>query len=358
MSTLKLWLITTRHRYFWGIKWSNLCQEYERTIHSFTLIMEILAVILRHFCAWFFFPHASLKDVLFWTSENKWPDNLLDALQLPLPSQSGIRPPGFGVQPRRRRTSSSSSVSSTSSTLSHQSNDLNETFVITKGSSSDIPSVPNVCPRKVPTTKASLKPVNGTNTLSKPTFTKPKGRPQPVKALVPPGISKKAPQTPSDPLKSSKVLRSTPARRLSGVTTEQRISRPQTPSNIQRSKSFTTPVKPSTAIKKRSSISTGQPVKSAQTPTRVKKSEVPLTPRRQRSATPKDGTKKNPTPVCRRSNVAKKPEPSKGKDVLGPTTPENVSSVPGSDTVTPPNPGKSDWSAWYNGPHIPLTVMV
>ena len=261
---------------------------------------------------------------------------MLNALQLP------IRPPGFGVQPRRRRTSSSSSVSSTSSALSHQSNDLNETFVITKGSSSDIPSVPNGCPRKVPTTKASLKPVNGTNALSKPTFTKPKGRPQPVKALAPPGISKKARQTPSDPLKSSKVSKSTPARRLSGISTEQGISRPQTPSNVQRSKSFTTPVKPSTAIVKRSSISTGQPVKSAQTPTRVKKSEVPLTPRRQGSATPKDSTKTNPTSVRRRSSVAKKTEPAKGKDALGPTTPENVSSVSGSDTVTPPNPGKSD----------------
>ena len=267
---------------------------------------------------------------------------MLDALQLPLPSQSGIRPPGFGVQPRRCRTSSSSSVSSTSSALSHQSNDLNETFLITKGSSSDIPSVPNVCPRKVPNTKASLKPVNGTNALAKPTFTKPKGRPQPVKALAPPGISKKAPQTPNDPLKSSKVLRSTPVRRLSGVSTEQGISRSQTPSNIQRSKSFTTPVKPSTATGKRSSFSTGQPVKSAQTPTRVKKSEVPLTPRRRGSATPKDSTKTVPAPVRRRSNVANKVEPAKGKDVFRPTTPENVSSVSGSDTVTPPNPGKGE----------------
>lgn len=192
----------------------------------------------------------------------------------------------------------------------------------------------------MPTTKPSLKPVNGTNALSKPTFTKPKGRPQPVKALAPPGISKKAPQTPNDPLKSSKVLRSTPVRRLSGMSTEQGISRPQTP---QRSKSFTTPVKPSTATGKRSSISSRQPIKSAQTPTRVKKSEVPLTPRGRGSATPKDSTKAGPAPVRRRSNVvANKTDPAKAKSELRPTTPENVNSVSGSDTVTPPNPGKSD----------------
>lgn len=268
---------------------------------------------------------------------SKVESSLTEASKLPLPSQSGIRPPGFGVQPRRRRTSSTSSVSSTSSALSYQSNDLNETFVITKGSSSDIPSIPNVCPRKVPTTKASLKPVNGTNALSKPTFTKPKGRPQPVKALAPPGISKKAPRTPSDPYKSSKVLRSTPGRRLSGISTEQGVSRPQTPSNIQRSKSFTTPVKPSTATGKRSSFSTGQPVKCVQTPTRVKKSEVQVTPRRRGSATPKDSTKTVPTPVRRRSSVANKTEPAEGKNAPRPATPENLTSV-SSETITPPNP--------------------
>jgi len=225
--------------------------------------------------------------------------------------------------------------------LSYQSTDLNETFVITKGSSSDIPSIPNVCPRKVPTTKANLKPVNGTNALSKPTFTKPKGRPQPLKALAPAGISKKAPQIPNDPTKSGKVLRSTPGRRPNGISTEQGVSRPQTPSNIQRSKSFTTPVKPSTATRKRSSFSTGQPVKSAETPTRAKKSEVPLTPRRRGSATPKDSTKTIPTPVRRRSSVANKTEPAKGKNAPRPSTPENLTGV-SSESITPPNPGKRD----------------
>lgn len=325
--------------------------ECERTAHLFTLKV-VLAVVLRHLCAWF-----SPDDVLYWTPENEWPDNLLDALQLPLPSQSGIRPPGFGVQPRRRRTSSTSSVSSTSSALSYQSNDLNETFVITKGSSSDIPSIPNVCPRKVPTTKASLKPVNGTNALSKPTFTKPKGRPQPVKALAPPGISKKAPRTPSDPYKSSKVLRSTPGRRLSGISTEQGVSRPQTPSNIQRSKSFTTPVKPSTATGKRSSFSTGQPVKCVQTPTRAKKSEVPVTPRRRGSATPKDSTKTVPTPVRRRSSIANKTEPAKGKDAPRPATPENLTSV-SSETLTPPNPGKCNQNTWSMVPILIFTAVI
>jgi len=261
---------------------------------------------------------------------SKVESSVTEASKLPLPSQSGIRPPGFGVQPRRRRTSSTSSVSSTSSALSHQSNDMNETFVVLKDSSSDIPSIPNVCPRKVPTTKASLKPVNGTNALSKPAFTRPKGRPQPVKALAPSGICKKAPRTPNDPLKSSKVLRSTPGCQTNGVSTDKELSRPPTPGKIQRSKTFTTPVK-------RSSISTGQPVKSAQTPTRAKKSEVALTPRRRGSATPKESSKTVPTPVRRRSSVANKTEPAKAKKVPRPVTPENVTSV-SSDNITPPNP--------------------
>ncbi|XP_078384916.1 uncharacterized protein LOC144667395 [Oculina patagonica] len=305
---------------------------------------------------------------------SKGDSSFAESSKLPLPSQSGIRPPGFGVQPRRRRTSSSSSVSSTSSTLSYQSNDLNETFTISKGSSSDIPSIPPaVCARKVPATKASLKPVNGTSTLSKPTFTKPKGRPQPVKALAQPGInSKKAPPTPNDSLKSSKVLGSTPGRRQSGTSTEQGCgrpqtpsnvdrsksfttpvgatgkrssisTRPQTPSNVQRSKSFTTPVRPSSATAKRSSISTGQPVKSAQTPSRARKPEVPLTPRRRGSVTPRDSSTTVPTPVRRRSSAAvangtaNKTGPVNRKNVVRPATPDQVSCV-SSDTVTPPNP--------------------
>ena len=283
-------------------------------------------------------------------------NSLLVTLQLPLPAQSGIRPPGFGVQPRHRRTSSSSSVSSTSSAVSVQSSDLNETFVVSKGSSSDIPSIPTVCAHKVPATKACLKPVNGTSALTKPTFAKPKGRPQPVKALPQPATnSKKAPPTPNGPLKS-KRMPSTPGRRQSGTCTEQMVTRSQTPSSVQRSKSFTTPVRAN-----RASIPTGQPIRKAQTPTKGKNPAVPLTPRRRGSVTPTKGknpvvpltprrrgsvtprasTTTVPTPVrrCSSGTVAAGFSQTNGKNTPRPSTPEHTI-CSSSDSVTPPNPGK------------------
>ncbi|KAJ7379352.1 hypothetical protein OS493_016586 [Desmophyllum pertusum] len=251
---------------------------------------------------------------------SKGDSSFTESSKLPLPSQSGIRPPSFGVQPRRRRSSSSSSVSSTSSALSLQSNDLNGTFVVSKGSSSDISSIPTVCARKVPTSRASLKPVNGTSALSKPTFTKPKGRPQPVKALPQPGTnSRKAPPTPIDPLKSTRVLGSTPGRRPSGTSTE-RCDKVE-----------------------KQYFNRAQPVKRAVTPSRAKKPEVPLTPRRRGSATPRDSSTKPPTPVRRRNSSAiaagttNRAGPAKGKNVPRPSTPAQEPCV-SSDTVTPPNP--------------------
>ena len=225
------------------------------------------------------------------------------------------------------------------------SNDLNETFTISKGSASDISSIPTVCARKVPVTKASLKPLTGSSGMPKPTFTKPKGRPQPVKAVPQARIgNRNAAQTP-------KSLGSTPGRQKGSVTSEKQLSSSQTPSMVQRSKSFTTPKAHSTA-RTRSSISTGQPIKSAQTPSKAKKPELLVTPRKRGSATgtPRSSSTTVSTPVRRCSSaveagMTKKTgatqDQNKGKRVHRPATPENGICV-SRDTVTPTNPGKDD----------------
>ena len=221
--------------------------------------------------------------------------------------------------------------------------DLNETFTVSKGSALDVPSIPSVCPRKVPPTKASLKPINGTNGVLKPTFTKPKGRPQPVKALPQTGVStRKAPPTP-------KSVGSTPGRSKSSLTSVPQLNQSQTPSNVQRSKSFTSPNTSATA-RNRNSISTGQPKKSSQTPSKTKKPELAVTPRRRGSATatPRNSLTTVPTPVRRRSSAIQTGTTDKagvslvqtrGKGVHRPSTPGNGTGV-SSSTVTPPNPGK------------------
>lgn len=219
---------------------------------------------------------------------------------------------------------------------------MNETFVISKGSSSDISSIPTVCARKVPVTKACLKPVNGNSALTKPTFSRPKGRPQPVKALPQPVThSKKAPPTPTDVLKSKKVPGHTPGRRWSGMCSEQMVTRSQTPNSIQRSKSFNTPVRQS-----RSNTPTGQAVRRAQTPTKGKSTTVPLTPRRRGSVTPRASASKVQTSVQRRKSGTTAPASSKAhnKNAPLPSTPENAcyASI---DNVTPPNPGR-DHDYW------------
>ena len=211
--------------------------------------------------------------------------------------------------------------------------DLNDTFTVSKGLPTDISALPSVCPRKVPATKACLKLVNGTSGVPKTKFTKPQGRPQPVKALPQPGTSnKKAPPTP-------KSLGSTPGRSKSSLTSNQQLGRCQTPSSVKRSKSFTTP----SAVRNKSTISTGQSVKESQTPSK-RKSEILVTPRTRGSttATPRNSQPPVPTPVKRRGTAVEagvSKVQTKAKDHR-PSTPAN--SYVSSSTETPPNPGKMD----------------
>ena len=227
--------------------------------------------------------------------------------------------------------------------------DLNDTFTVSKGPPTDISALPSVCPRKVPATKACLKPVNGTSGVLKTKFTKPQGRPQPVKALPQPGTSnKKAPPTP-------KSLGSTPGRSKSSLTSNQRLDQSQTPSSVKRSKSFTTP----SAVRNKSTISTGQSVKGSQTPSK-RKSEIIVTPRKRGSttATPRNSQTSGVTPVKRRGSaveggVSKVQTKAKGHR---PSTPANNNCV-SSSTETPPNPGKMDVTvlSWFAGqfcPHV------
>ena len=214
--------------------------------------------------------------------------------------------------------------------------DLNDTFTVSKGPPTDISALPSVCPRKVPATKACLKPVSGTSRVPKTKFTKPQGRPQPVKVLPQPGTSnKKAPPTP-------KSLGSTPGRSKSSLTSNQQLDRSQTPSSVKRSKSFTTP----NAAGTKSTISTGQSVKGSQTPSK-RKSEIIVTPRTRGSttATPRNSQPPVPTPVKRRGSAVEagvSKVQTKAKDHR-PSTPPNSSYV-SSSTETPPNPGKMDVS--------------
>ena len=212
--------------------------------------------------------------------------------------------------------------------------DLNDTFTISKGPPTDISALPSVCPRKAPATKACLKPVNGTSGVPKTKFTKPQGRPQPVKALPQPGKSnKKSPPTPIS-------LGSTPGRSKSSLTSNQQLDRSQTPSSVKRSKSFTTP----SAVRNKSTISTGQSVKGSQTPSK-RKSEIIVTPRTRGSTTPTPRNSQTPVPApvkrcgsAVEAGVSKVQTKAKG---YRPSTPANSSCV-SSSTETPLNPGKMD----------------
>lgn len=309
-------------------------------------------------------------------TSNKGDSSFTEPSKLRFSSQSGIKPPGFVVQPRRRRTSSTSSASSLSSALSQSNPDLNETFTILDSSVSDASLIPSACARKVPTTKASLKPLTGSSALSKrgSSVIKPKGKPQPVKALPQSGkvSTKKAPQI-------SRSLGSTPGKQKGNGMSDQTLRKPRTPSEVQRSKSFTTPRKASftanehqkgslnseqlvdncrqtpsavqrsksfttpnnAAAKNRSSISVRL------TPSKEKDPGLPATPRRRASnkTTPRKSLTTVPTPVRRRGSAVdtcatSKAGPSqaqtRSKALLRPSTPNGGSSEVKA-VVTPPN---------------------
>lgn len=284
------------------------------------------------------------------------------------------------MQPRRRCcTSSTSSSSSISSALSKSNPDLNETFTVLDTSASDLPLIPSTHTRKAPATKASLKPLRGSSVLSKKASSvlKPKGKLQPVKALPQPGNVgvKKAPQI-------SRSLGSTPGKQKGSQSSDQKLVRARTPVAVQRSKSFTTPVKtkfehqkssldseqlgvchdqtPNAVLRSKSfttpntknggSISTAQPTKCAQNLTKEGNPKLVASPRKRGSAkeTPRKSLTAVPTPVRRRGSVvdncASKTEVTqvqmRSTDVPKPTTPTGGSSEP-KIVVTPPHEGKS-----------------
>lgn len=305
------------------------------------------------------------------------PEPAIENDKIRVPSQSGLKPPGFAVQPRRRRrTSSTSSSSSISSALSKSNPDLNETFTLLDTSASDPSLIPSACTRKVPVTKASLKPLKRSSVLPKKasSVSKPKGKLQPVKALPQSGNVgvKKAPQI-------SRSLGSTPGRKQGSQSSDKKLVRARTPVAVQRSKSFTTPVKtrfghqkssleseqlnvchdqtPNAALRSKSfttpntkngsGISTAQPNKCVQNLTKEGNPEQIATPRKRGSAktTPRKSLTAVPTPVRRRgsavdSSATCKTEvtqvQTRSTDVPRPTTPTGGSSE-SKIVITPPN---------------------
>ena len=247
-------------------------------------------------------------------------------------------------------------------------------------SASDPSLIPSACTRKVPATKASLKPLRRSSVLPKKasSVSKPKGKLQPVKALPQPGNVgvKKAPQI-------SRSLGSTPGKQQGSQSSDKKLVRARTPVAVQRSKSFTTPVKtrfghqkssleseqlnvcrdqtPNAALRSKSfttpnskngsGISTAQPNKCAQNLTKEGNPEQIATPRKRGSAkeTPRKSLTAVPTPLRRRgsavdSSATCKTEvtqvQTRSTDVPRPSTPTGGSSE-SKIVITPPNEGTS-----------------
>ncbi|XP_031570552.1 mucin-5AC-like [Actinia tenebrosa] len=261
------------------------------------------------------------------TSDTSFTEETTKQSKLPMPSQSGLKAPGFSSG-RRKRTSSNSSNSSTSSTSA-----LNETFTLTRSSGSPNSTKQSRNNKPQPNSKPLLTKIG----LSKPTFAKPNEVPktsklQPLKALqrAPAGSARSMSAT---GLKSPAQTKSIPRAASAGSTP----LRAQTPIADR------TPSKGTTPIRRRSSINTSASMAAKK---RQSSGLVPPSDTVKRSTTPvrklTSEAASNGLAVQRKANRGMKGErinEKPGKDKK-PTTPESKLNDEEKFITTPKNTGE------------------